>query len=112
VSERLAAELEAAALRRSVESQGGSATIIARGDPERGSLLLLLLERGRFEALIERALDASGSYRWRRCGPESPSPAEIDQFVASRRKYDSDLWAIELDVPSAERFVVELPLVG
>ena len=61
---RLAASVEASALMRRVTADGGFATILAKGDAERGSLLLIVTERGRHVAVLERMLNASGTYSW------------------------------------------------
>ena len=55
---RLAAAVEASALMRQVSADGGFATILAKGDAERGSLLLMVIERGRHVAVLERMLNA------------------------------------------------------
>ena len=111
---RLPAGLEAAAVRRSVEAQGGFAAILHKGDADRGALLLLVRERGAFVTMLERALENGGeTYRWRRCGPASGcAEDEIGKFLSSRLRFDSDCWVIELDVPASERFVVETLAAG
>lgn len=107
MSDRLPAHLEAAGLRRLAEAEGGSAMVLARGDAERGAIMLLLRERGVFSTLYERGLGVGGSYQWLATGPANGAEeAEISDFLSKRRRYDPDLWLIELDVPSVERFVV------
>ncbi len=105
--ERLAASLEATAFLRRAEAAGGFGTVLHRGDESRGSLLLLVLERGSPAALLERRLSGSGTYQWARTGPSEADSAEIARYVERRRKADPDCWAIELDVPSSERFIAE-----
>ena len=84
-----------------------------RGDDERGSLLLFVSSRGVHCACLERVLSMDGSYRWERVGPaESASSTEIADFLARRARFDEDLWAIELDVADAERFIAETMLTG
>ena len=98
---------------RRVTSGGGFATILARGDAERGALLLIVAERGRRVATLERMLNATGDYHWQTSGPagEDNAPA-LDEWLRSRRRGDSDLWLIELDVPDAERFIAETTSKG
>lgn len=58
-------------------------------------------------------LTPDGSYRWQAAGPgESASSAEIADFLARRARFDEDLWAIELDIADAERFIAETTLTG
>ena len=111
MSERLPAHLEAAGFRRLAEAEGGMAMVLAKGDADRGAILLMVLERGVFDTLLERQLDAAGNYAWRVVGPErGAQTAEISDFCARRRRSDPDLWLIELDVPDAERFIVNAAL--
>ena len=84
-----------------------------RGDAERGSVLLFVSSRGEHVACLERILNLDGTYRWERAGPgESPSSAEIADFLARRQRFDEDLWAIELDIAEPERFIAETTLTG
>ena len=93
---------------RRAEAAGDFAAILRKGDPDRGSLLLVVSSRGRHLAFLERVLDLSGSYPWKRVGPdESASSAEVRDFLAKRARFDEDLWAIELDIADAERFIAE-----
>jgi hypothetical protein len=79
-----------------------------KGDPERGSLLLFVSSRGRHFASLERVLNLEGGYAWQRVGPgESVSSTQIADFLARRARFDEDLWAIELDIADAERFIAE-----
>ena len=79
-----------------------------RGDPDRGSLLLIVTSRGRHVASLERVLSLDGAYQWKRSGPaESAGSAEIAEFLAKRARFDEDLWAVELDIAEPERFIAE-----
>lgn len=106
--DRLPAKLEAASIVRRAEAEGNFATILRKGDPERGALLLVIGSRGRHVACLERVLSAKGSYEWRVAGPkESASSAELADFLSARARFDDDLWAIELDIAEPERFIAE-----
>lgn len=84
-----------------------------RGDPDRGSLLILVASRGRHVACLERVLTVDGRYRWQAVGPaESAGSAEIDDFLARRARFDEDLWALELDIADPERFIAETTSAG
>ena len=113
MSERLPARLEAAALMRRAESDGGFATLIRRGDPDRGAITLLVREKGRIAAVLERQLDADFAYRWRNISAAQPfDEAAWREFLESKRKFDPDFWAIELDIADAQRFVAETTAEG
>ena len=51
MTERLPAQLEAAALLRRAEAEGGFGTILKRGDADRGALVLLRHRPGRASGL-------------------------------------------------------------
>lgn len=97
-----------AGLLRRAAASGDFAAILKKGDPDRGSLLILVGSRGRHFACLERMLAADGTYRWHVVGPnDSASSADIADFLARRARFDEDLWAIELDIADAERFIAE-----
>lgn len=105
---RLPSSVEASGLVRTVQAAGDFATILNRGDPDRGALLLVVSSRGRHVACLERVLDMDGGYRWSRVGPgESAPPDELRSFLEKRRRFDADSWLIELDVALPERFIAE-----
>ena len=98
---------------RLVAAEGGFATVMKRGDQERGALLLFISSRGEHVACLERVLNlGDGSYRWIRTGPDSGGSMEIGEFLARRTRFDEDLWAIELDIADPERFIAETKLTG
>jgi hypothetical protein len=106
---RLQTSLLVTALIRRAESEGGNAAVLAKGDPTSGSMLLIMAERGRKVRILERLLQADGRYLWEATGEQAlANTEETEKFLHRRRKYDPDIWLIELDVPSAERFAAEL----
>ena len=112
-NERLPASVEAAGLVRRIAESGDFATIIKRGDPDRGAILLVVTSRGRHVACLERTLALDGGYQWMSVGPsESAGSDEIRDFLIKRTRFDADLWAIELDIAEAERFIAETTLTG
>jgi hypothetical protein len=113
VSDRLPAALEVAAILRRAAASGDFGTIVRKGDPDRGSLLLLVTSRGRHIGCLERILNLDGSYAWQAVGPgDSASSTEVLQFVDKRARFDEDLWAVELDIAAPERFIAETTAMG
>jgi hypothetical protein len=105
VRPRVQTDLLVGALIRRAEAEGGFAAVLHKGDPGAGSVLVLLRARGAEPILYERLLEADGEYRW----AATPSgSAGVDDLVARRRRFDPDLWVVELDVPSEERFAAEM----
>ncbi len=110
---RLAASIQASALIRRVETLGGTAMVLARGDATAGAILIACCDRGEFRLLLERAAGADGEYRWVRAGPlEAGRAAVPDEYLARRRRIDPDLWLIEVDIAGVERFAAEMIATG
>jgi len=108
LSDRLPTHVEVSGLLRRVATAGDFAAVMRRGDPERGSLLILVGSRGRHVACLERMPSLEGDYRWQASGPgENAEPEEVASFLAKRARFDEDLWAIELDIADPERFIAE-----
>lgn len=113
MSERLPAQLEASALVRQAEAGGGYGTIVKRGDPDRGALVLIITRRGEHHAFLERALGPDGSYSWQQVGPAAGSEAKaLADWSQKRVRFDEDLWLIELDIPDPQRFIAETTSKG
>jgi hypothetical protein len=105
--------VEVAGILRRATGDGDFATVMRRGDPERGSLLILVSSRGRHVAVLERMPSLDGDYRWSVTGPnESAGSVEITEFLAKRARFDADLWAVELDIAEPERFIAETTALG
>ena len=106
---RLQSSVLVGALIRRAESQGGFAAVLAKGDANAGAILVILAEKGRKLRILERALQGDGRYHWQDTGGQAIANAdETEKFLARRRGYDPDLWLIELDIASAERFAAEM----
>lgn len=109
MSDRLPARLEATALMRQVEGGGGFATVLKRGDDDRGALILLVAERGQPKVLIERRMSPGFDYRWTIVATaEEAKPEKFRESTGKQVRFDPDCWLIELDIPDAERFVAEM----
>jgi hypothetical protein len=102
---RVASSVLVSALIRKAEAEGGFAAVLAKGDETAGSILLILTERGVDPRILERLLQPEGRYVW---GRSTGDAAEVPELIARRRRFDPDLWVLELDVPSAERFAAEM----
>lgn len=108
MSARVTSAVMVSALVRRVNAEGGSAMVLAKGDATAGGILLLLLEKGANPRFVERGLGPGGEPALIASGP---SVLEDDSVTTDywnrRRKSDSDLWVIELDIAQAERFAAE-----
>ena len=110
---RLPARLEASSLVRRAEVEGGSGMILARGDPDRGALVLLIAHRGMHVACLERGIGDGGIHSWQIVGPVAgASDDDLRDSSQKRRRFDPDTWLIELNVPLPERFIAETTAIG
>jgi hypothetical protein len=109
VSERLPSHVEAGGLIRQVQSIGGFAAVLHRGDPDRGAMVLLVAHKGVPHSLVERRLADDFSYRWTQLAARELDWAGVTR---DRPRIDPDCWLIELDVPDAERFIAEMIAEG
>ena len=109
---RIASSVLVAALLRCAEAEGGFGAVIAKGDPTAGTVAVLLAERGTRPRLFERLLQPDGRYAWTETEAGGKSGAELDALIARRRRIDPDLWVIELDIASPERFAAAMNSLG
>lgn len=103
---RLAPGIEVSALLARATAEGGYGAVLHKGDPERGTIALVLMSRGTDALLLQRQLQAAGHYGWEtRSFTDSDS---LELYVGRLRSTDPDMWVLELDVPSTERFIAEM----
>ena len=109
MAERLPAHVEVAAIMRRVEAEGGFATVVRKGDPDRGTLTLILQKKGEIRGILVRELGPNFTYDWvfRKAGFQS-----IEDLTARNARFDTDSWLIELDIAEPERFIAETTSQG
>lgn len=99
---RIPAAVRAAALIRIAEEQGGFGMVLAKGDATGGAILLIVQQRGAESRLYERVLRGNDAYSW---NETAAGEVAIAERIAKQRRFDPDLWALELDVPDSQRFI-------
>lgn len=108
IEPRLAAHVRIEALKRLTAASGGFATIIARGDPVSGAILIARTVRGGDNALLESfsGLDGKPDWQevWSEDSPTQSAKGSMSEYADRRRSRDPDLWIIELDVASRAQF--------
>ena len=103
---RLPSALEVAALLRQVAQGGGFATVLAKGEADAGAILVVITHRGANARVYERMPSLDGTRPWRLAqGDDSRDGGTVADYLARRRKQDSDLWMVELDIAKGERFI-------
>lgn len=103
MNDRLSTSVLVSALIRRVHDAGGSAAVLAKGDPEAGAILVLASHRGNDQRLLERGIGPDGRVTL----IDSTPAQDLDAYCQRRRARDPDLWLIELDVASAQQFAAE-----
>lgn len=103
---RLPAHLEVSGLIRAVQAAGGFATVLAKGERDAGTIVVLCCERGTDSRAWERMPHPDGSRRWTMVKrQESAEPQAFRAWCDRRRSQDPDLWLVELDIADGERFI-------
>jgi hypothetical protein len=106
---RLPAHLEVSGIIRAIESQGGFASVIAKGEKDAGTILILTIYRGENAVLFERLPQLDGSRPYIAAKQQNPEKSqEIFEYLEKRKKQDPDIWILEADIADGARFVASL----
>lgn len=97
---RLTSDIQVSALKRLAEVGGGFATVLRKGDPTSGAILIIGLVRGENPLLFDRFPLFDGESAWQQI---AENEADVSAQWQKRAASDPDLWVIELDVASIER---------
>ena len=113
MSGSLPTHLLVSALLKRVNDAGGMGMVRARGDAESGTIVLILNDEPGRVRLVERAIGPLGKPMLVATGPaDAGDVATCEAYWRRRRARDPDLWVIELDIASAERFAAETIIDG
>jgi len=103
---RLPTHLIVNAMIRRVQAEGGFATVIASGERDAGTMLIVLTQNGRGARLFERMPQLDGAWKWTLSREQdAENPQEFDEYIKRRKAQDPDLWIVELDIRDGERFI-------
>ena len=72
------------------------AFVVARGDADRGGILLKLDRFGAGIFLYERTLDFDGNRVWRQLMPGADA-VQVRAAIEKKRSFDEDLWVLEIE---------------
>jgi hypothetical protein len=104
---RLPAHLETAGIMRAVQAEGGFATVVAKGERDAGTIMVITCERGQAAQAWERMPHPDGTRRWTSVKmQDSEDPRAFWDWCEKRHRQDPDLWVLELDIAQAERFIL------
>lgn len=106
MTERIPAHLEVSGLIRAVDAAGGFGTVVAKGERDAGTVLVICCENGTNAKLFERMPQLDGSRKFELIRQQdSEKPFEFSEYCDRRKRQDEDLWIVELDIADAERFI-------
>lgn len=106
---RLPTHLEVASLIRLVEANGGSAMVLAKGEPDAGTILIVTMYRSEDARLYERMPQLDGTRTFVQTKvQDTDKKKEFAEYLARRRSQDPDIWIIEVNIDEAERFIALL----
>jgi hypothetical protein len=101
---RLATNMIVSALIRQFSATGDFATVLHKGDPIAGALLLVSRIKGRNPALFEQFRAANDTRNWHPVFDQDiDNEQKISDYLERRITQDRDMWVLELDVAFAER---------
>lgn len=103
------AHIWVSALIRRAQLAGAFATIVHRGDAERGDVVVKVMhERGRAR-LYAPAFNPGGPTEFEAlpAGGADADEAEVEALIAKRLKMDRDLWVIEIEDREGRHFITE-----
>lgn len=110
MSERLPAHLEVSSLMRLAESNGGFAMVLAKGERDAGTILIVSMFRGGNARLYERMPQLDGTRPFVLTKSQDlEKPIEFDEYISRRQSQDPDIWVLEVDIADPERFIALLP---
>ena len=104
----LPASTQVAALARQVQAAGGFATVLHKGN-NWGSALLIVHRFGPHLKAYERVPSFNGRPQWRLA---AEGESAVETFVAAQKRFDTDLWVLELDTADVARFIPGLAADG
>ena len=107
----LATDVWVGALIRRAENGGAFAAVVRKGDPRAGAVLVKVLARKEGAArLYASAVRGEGESVWMQ-PVASLSEADLDAYVERARRFDPDIWVVEIDDAEGRHFLTE-PVEG
>ena len=104
---RLSTDIWLSALIRRAEQAGAFATVLCKGDPGGGAVLVKVVDRRAETArLYAEAVRGDGEPVWMQ-PVASQDEAALDAYVERARRIDPDLWALEIDDLQGRHFLTE-----
>lgn len=84
--------------------------VIAKGERDAGTVLIVHVYRGEGAVLFERMPQLDGTRPFIATKTQDPeNPNDFSDYLDRRRRQDPDIWIVEVDIADAERFIALLP---
>jgi hypothetical protein len=99
---RLKTGLWIRALIRRCDLAAVAVAVVARGDAESGAVLIKLNDRATGFTVLAQARGPNGGLVWMRATGTSPvGETDADSYIARQRRFDPDVWVVEIESASA-----------
>jgi hypothetical protein len=103
----LSTDIWVGALIRRAELGGAFPMVLKKGDPSAGAVLVKVVNRRDGVArLYAEATRGDGQQVWMR-PVKSDVEADLDAYAERARRYDPDVWVVEIDDREGRHFLVE-----
>lgn len=103
----VAADVWVGALIRRAQIAGAFATVVKKGDARAGAVLVKTYNpRTRAAVLYSSAIRGEGERVWMQ-PVNSDLESELDAYVERQRRYDPDLWVVEIEDGEGRHFLTE-----
>ena len=80
--------------------------VIAKGERDAGTLLIICCKDGTNCRAYERMPQSDGTRAWTLSKvQDTENVSDFADYCERRRRQDPDLWIVELDIANAERFI-------
>ena len=105
---RLKAEIWVKALIRRCEVEGATAMVVSRGDATSGVVLVKVNSLDGLARVFSPTRAGDGSFQWLSATGAGPVPeAEADAYIDRQKKFDPDLWVVEIEDRAGRHFLQE-----
>jgi hypothetical protein len=104
---RLSAKLEVSALLRTTDSAGGFGVVLKKGEPDGGTILIVMLDNQKLGNVFERMPALDGGREWTHVSQQDAlNPNDFELYLQRRALQDPDLWIVELSIADGERLIL------
>ncbi len=103
---KLKAEIWVKAYMRRCEASGAAAFVVVHGDDTAGIILIKLNRLDGTATVLSPSRDGEGELIWLRAtGPDPVAEGEADAYISRQRRYDPDLWVVEVEDREGRHFL-------